>query len=316
MVTTSARLLRLLGLLQQRRLWAGGDLAERLEVTERTVRRDIERLRELGYPVHAASGTGGGYRLGAGAVLPPLLLDDEEAVAVAIGLRAEALGTITGLGEASLRALGKLERMLPTRLRHVVTTLHQATVPLTAAASTVNTEMLMTVATACRDGELLRFDYRTRDGADGSRRVEPHRLVNTGNRWYLVARDIERADWRTFRVDRIRDVLATGRRFTPVDPPDAAAFVAAGLSTAPYRYQARVLLRVDVATAAQLVPPTAGTLAAADSDTMLTTGSDSLDSLAMHLAMLDCAFDVLDPPELREHLGGLSRRLAIAALQP
>ncbi|MBA3420236.1 MAG: YafY family transcriptional regulator [Geodermatophilaceae bacterium] len=315
MITTSARLLRLLGLLQQRQLWSGSDLAERLEITERTVRRDIERLRTLGYPVHAATGTGGGYRLGAGAALPPLLLDDEEAVAVAIGLRAEALGTIAGLGEASLRALTKLERVLPARLRHVVTTLHSATVPLTAAASTVDTELLLTIAAACRDSELLRFDYRTRDGADSNRRVEPHRLVNTGNRWYLVARDVERADWRTFRVDRISAVLATGRRVTLVDPPDAAAFVAAGVSSAPYRYQARVLLEVDLTTAAQLVPPTVGSLAAVEGGTVLSTGGDSLDGLALHLAFLGCDFEVLDPPELRARLDDLARRLATPATQ-
>ncbi|MGI8694471.1 MAG: helix-turn-helix transcriptional regulator [Geodermatophilaceae bacterium] len=315
MITTSARLLRLLGLLQQRQLWAGCDLADRLEVTERTVRRDIDRLRSLGYPVHAATGTGGGYRLGAGAALPPLMLDDEEAVAVAIGLRAEALGTVAGLGEASLRALTKLERVLPARLRVLVTTLHSATVPLTAATSTVDTYALMTIASACRDSEQLRFDYRSRGGEPTSRRVEPHRLVNTGNRWYLVARDESRADWRTFRVDRITAVLATGRRFTPVDPPDAAAFVAAGLSTSPYRYQARVLLKVDLAAAAELVPPTVGSLAAAEGGTILTTGSDSLDALALHLAFLQCDFQVLDPPELRVHLVELSRRLRRGAAQ-
>jgi len=312
-ITTSARLLRLLGLLQQRQLWAGRDLAGRLEITERTVRRDIERLRTLGYPVHAATGTGGGYRLGADAALPPLLLDDEEAVAVAIGLRAEALGTIAGLGEASLRALTKLERVLPARLRLVVSRLHSATVPLAAAASTVDTQVLMAIAEACRDSEQLRFDYRTRGGTQGTRRVEPHRMVNTGNGWYLVARDTDRADWRTFRVDRITGPLATGRRFTSVDPPDAAAFVSAGLSTAPYRYQARVLLRVDLAAAAQLVPPTVGSLAVGEGGTILTTGSDSLDALALHLAFLGCGFEVLDPPELRTHLVELSRRLAAAA---
>lgn len=312
-ITTSARLLRLLGLLQQRQLWAGSELADRLKVTERTVRRDVERLRELGYPVHGATGTGGGYRLGAGAALPPLLLDDEEAVAVAIGLRAEALGTVAGLGEASLRALTKLERVLPTRLHHLVTTLHSATVPLAAAASTVDTEVLMAIAAACRDSELLRFDYRTRDGAESSRRVEPHRMVNTGNRWYLVARDVHRADWRTFRVDRIGAVLATGRRFTAVDPPDAAEFVTAGMSSAPYRYQARILLAVDLAAAAGLVPPTVGHLVEAEGGTVLTTGGDSLDGLALHLAFLGCEFEVLDPPELQAHLVELSRRLSAAA---
>lgn len=314
MLTTSARLLRLLGLLQQRQLWSGAELADRLEITERTVRRDVERLRTLDYPVHAAAGSGGGYRLGAGAALPPLLLDDEEAIAVAVGLRAAALGTIAGLGEASLRALTKLERVLPARLRQVVTTLQSATVPLAAAAATVDADVLLAVAAACRDSVRVRFDYRTRDGESSLRRIEPHRLVNAGNRWYLVARDEDRAEWRTFRVDRISPPVTVGSQFTAVDPPDAAAFVAAGVTSAPYRYQARVLLRVDLPGAAQLVPPTAGTLTAGEGGTILSAGSDSLDALALHLALLGCDFEVLDPPELRDHLAVLTRRLARASV--
>jgi len=313
-LTSSARLLRLLGLLQQRQLWSGQELADRLEITERTVRRDVDRLRELGYPVHAATGTGGGYRLGAGADLPPLLLDDDEAVAVAIGLRAASLGTVERLGEASVRALGKLERVLPTRLRHTVATLQAATVPLAAAAATVDTDLLLGLAAACRDTVRLRFDYRPRDGAPAYRRVEPHRLVSTANRWYLVARDEDRGEWRTFRVDRIVPPLTTGGGFTPVDPPDAAEFVAAGVTTAPYRYQARLRLHLELAEAARLIPPTAGVLTAdSPATTLLQTGSNSLDAMAMHIAYLDCRVEVLDPPELLAHLPVLARRLVDTA---
>lgn len=317
MVTTSARLLRLLGLLQQRQRWGGSELATRLGVTERTVRRDVERLRELGYPVDSTTGTTGGYRLGAGAALPPLLLDDDEAVAVAVGLRAAAFGTIEGLGEASLRALDKLERVLPARLRPKVTALQAATVPLTAAAATVDLDVLLAVAAACRDTVRLRFDYQPREGDATYRRVEPHRLVNTGNRWYLVARDEERAEWRTFRVDRIVPPLTVGGGFVPVDPPDAARFVAAGVTTAPYRYQARLRLHVALAEAAAMVPPTVGVLSAdGPATTLLQTGSNSLDAMAMHVGLLACRVDVLEPPELREHVARIAARLVAAAATP
>lgn len=316
-LSSSARLLRLLGLLQQRQLWSATDLADRLEVTQRTVRRDVERLRSLGYPVYGAPGSGGGYRLGAGAELPPLLLDDDEAVAVAVGLRAAGLGAVEGLGEASARALGKLEQVLPTRLRHLVSTLQEATVPLAAAAATVESGLLVELAAACREGVRLRFDYRPREGEASYRRVEPYRLVNTGNRWYLVARDEDRAEWRTFRVDRIASGLTRGGPCTVVDPPDAAALVAAGNALSPYRYRARLRLHVGLTEAAGLVPPTAGVLTAEGAGTtLLDTGGDSLDFLALHIGLLGCAVDVLDPPELRAHLGRVGRRLVTAAVEP
>ncbi|MBA3251344.1 MAG: WYL domain-containing protein [Geodermatophilaceae bacterium] len=314
MLSSSARLLQLLGLLQQRQLWSAYDLADRLGITERTVRRDVERLRLLGYPVYAAPGSGGGYRLGAGAELPPLLLDDDEAVAVAVGLRAAGLGAIEGLGEASARALGKLEQVLPARLVHLVTTLQAATVPLAAAAATVDTELLIGLAAACRDSVRLRFDYRPRDGEPAYRRVEPHRLVNAGNRWYLVARDEDRDDWRTFRVDRIVSSLTRGGGFVAVDPPDAAALVAAGTTIAPYRYQARLRLHVSLAEAAALIPPTAGVLSSEGPvSTLLDIGSNSLDAMAMHIGLLDCRVDVLAPPELRAHLALVAERISQAA---
>lgn len=310
MLDSSARLLRLLSLLQSRREWAGGELAARMGVTTRTVRRDVERLRALGYPVDATPGAGGGYRLGAGASLPPLLLDDEEAVAVAVGLRTAAGGTIAGIEETSLRALAKLEQVLPSRLRRRVGALQASTVALTGAGPTVEASTLAVLAAACRDAERLRFGYIDRDGAASSRWVEPHRLVHTGRRWYLVARDVTRDDWRSFRVDRIGEPLPTGQRFTPQDPPDAAAYVSESVSVAPYRYRARVRLHAPVHAVAQRVPPTVGQLAALDADTCeLTTGSDSLDAIATHLAWLGVDFDVLEPGQLVDRVRMLADRL-------
>jgi predicted DNA-binding transcriptional regulator YafY len=314
MVETSARLLRLLSLLEVRPDWAGADLAARLDVTPRTLRRDITKLRGLGYPVYATPGVAGGYRLGAGAALPPLLLDDDEAVAVALSLRTAASHAVTGVAEASARALAKLEQVLPSRLRERAVAVSQATVPLTGPEPGVDAEVLTTIARACRGREQLAFGYRSRDGAAGERRVEPHRLVQAGYRWYLVARDLGRADWRTFRLDRIASPRLTGVRFVPVDPPDAAAFVANAVTTAPYAYRARVRLHAPVQMIAAELPPTVGVLEAAGEDTcMLTTGSDSLDSLAFHLGQLGCEFTVLEPPELIERIRALAGRLGRAA---
>ncbi|TDD29374.1 WYL domain-containing protein, partial [Nonomuraea terrae] len=227
MLDTSARLLRLLSLLQSRRDWSGADLAERLGIGHRTVRRDIERLRALGYPVHSTPGVAGGYRLGAGARLPPLLLDDEEAVAVALGLRTAAGGTVTGIEETSLRALAKLEQVLPERLRRRVNTLQTHTVRVNRDGPTVDADVLSRMAAACRDREQLRFDYTGQNGESALRGAEPHSLVARGNRWYLVAWDADRRDWRTFRADRIRLRTPNGPRFAPREPPapDVAAWL-------------------------------------------------------------------------------------------
>src|ERR671930_1219625 len=215
MLETSARLLKLLSLLQARRDWTGAELASRLEVTTRTVRNDVERLRGLGYPVHASPGVGGGYRLGAGAALPPLLLDDEEAVAVVVGLRTAANGTVTGIEETSVRALTKLEQVLPSRLRHRIRAVHTATVSIPGTGPTVPTDVLTAIAAAIRGSERLRFDYASHNGTPSRRDVEPHRLVNWGRRWYLVAWDLGRADWRTFRVDRLTPRGVAGPGFAP-----------------------------------------------------------------------------------------------------
>jgi predicted DNA-binding transcriptional regulator YafY len=314
---TSARLLRLLSLLQAKRDWSGSALAERLEVSERTVRRDVDRLRDLGYPVHASRGTDGGYRLGAGAAMPPLLLDDDEAVAVAVGLRTAAGGTVAGIEETSVRALAKLEQVLPARLRHRVNALQSYTVPVPPdrPGPTVDPGVLTLLAAACRDAERVRFDYRGHDGSATIRSVEPHRLVSWGRRWYLVAWDVDRQDWRTFRVDRIAPRTPTGPRFGPRDGPPggAAAHVARGVSAASWRYTARVLVHAPAEVVTERINPAVGVVEAVDSDTcVLNTGADSLTTLAVYLGMLDVDFEVTSPPELVAYVRSLSERYARA----
>jgi predicted DNA-binding transcriptional regulator YafY len=314
MLETSSRLLELLSLLQARREWSGSELADRLEVGARTVRRDMERLRRLGYPVSATRGVAGGYRLGAGASLPPLLLDEEEAVAVAVGLRTAASVGVVGIEETAVRALGKLEQVLPKRLRRRVNAVGAATVPYPGTGPAVDPETLATIATACRDSERLRFAYRAHDGASSRRLVEPHRLVHTGRRWYLVAYDADRADWRTFRVDRIERATAD-RRFVPREPPseDIAAYVSRSVSSARERYQARVILRAPLEQVSDRVRHTVGTLEAIDDRScLLRTGSDWLGGLAVYIAEIGVDFEVLDPPELVERVRVLAGRFARA----
>jgi predicted DNA-binding transcriptional regulator YafY len=312
MLTTSARLLRLLSLFQVRRYWSGAELSDRLEITGRTLRRDVDRLRSLGYPVHSSSGTAGGYQLGAGATLPPLLLDDDEAVAVAVGLRTAASGSVAGIEESSLRALSKLEQVLPSRLARRVAALHSFIVPLASTSGSVNAHTLSAIAAACRDYHRLRFSYRGRAGAPSERAVEPHRLVHTGRRWYLVAWDVGRRDWRTFRVDRIEGKLVETSLFTPRKPPegDFAAYVSRTISYTQYPFRAKATLHAPVETIAPRVPPTAGMLEAIDPQTcMLHTGAHSLDILSIHLALLGVDFKIHEPPELIEHLQQLAQRL-------
>jgi predicted DNA-binding transcriptional regulator YafY len=319
MLETSARLLRLLSLLQSRRDWTGTELAVRLGVGLRTVRRDIDRLRDLGYPVDATPGVAGGYRLGVGAAVPPLLLDDEEAVAVAISLHTATTGSVAGLEETSLRALTKLQQMLPSRLRHRISAFQTTTVPLAGPGSRpdrADPDLLTAVAAACRDQRRLRLRYPGRDGLV-TRDVEPHRLVHTPRRWYLLAWDVDRRDWRTFRVDRIQGPLGPpGARFTPRQLPsdDVAAYVSQSISSAPYRYQARILFQAPREAVAQRSSPTAGRLEAVDQHTcILHTGSNSLDELALYVGLKGFDFQVLDPPELIGFLRDLSGRLGQAA---
>ncbi len=314
-MTTTSRMLRLLSLLQTHRDWPGAELAARLEVSPRTLRRDVDRLRELGYPVRATRGTAGGYRLEAGTALPPLLLDDEEAVAIALGLRTAAGGTVAGIEETSVRALAKLEQVLPSRLRGRVNALQTYTVPLAASGPTVDPQALTVIAQACRDTQRLRFDYRRRDGTEGRRHVEPHRLVSAGRRWYLVAWCVDRQDWRTFRVDRLDGPTPTGIRFSPRELPagDAAAYVAQAISSALTRYRAVVTLHAPVAAVTDWLRPADGVLEPVDDRTcVLRTGADSLEWLALTLGMLGVDFDVHEPPELAAYLRTLSARFARA----
>ncbi|WP_282701528.1 YafY family protein [Streptomyces sp. CC219B] len=317
MLETSARLLRLLSLLQAHREWSGAQLADRLGVTPRTVRRDVDRLRELGYPVNASPGTGGGYQLGAGAELPPLLLDDDEAVAVAVGLRTAAGQGIEGIGETSVRALAKLEQVLPNRLRRRVSALNAFTVPLLRGPqpSAVDPNLLTELAHLCRDAERLRFEYRDHEGASTRRSVEPHRLVCTERRWYLVAWDLDRDDWRTFRVDRITPKPPHGPRFTPRRPPadDLAAYVSQGISTRAYAAQAVVRLLVPLEEAAAQISPSAGTLEPDGPDScLLRTGAASLDVMVIHVMLLGFEFEVLEPAELTEAIRTARDRLSRA----
>ncbi|MEV6579231.1 YafY family protein [Streptomyces sp. NPDC051582] len=307
MLETSARLLRLLSLLQAHREWTGPDLAERLGVTPRTVRRDVDRLRELGYPVNASPGTGGGYQLGAGAELPPLLLDDDEAVAVAVGLRTAAGNGVEGIGEASVRALAKLEQVLPGRLRRRVSALNEFTVPMLRGPgrATVDPSVLTELAAACRDAERLRFDYRDHAGSVSRRAVEPHRLVCTERRWYLVAWDLDREDWRTFRADRIEPRPPHGPRFTPRPGPaeDLAAYVSHGVSQGVYAARAVLRLKVSAEAAAATVGPSQGVLEPLDAEScLLRTGAVSLDVLVIHVMLLGCEFEVVEPPELADRI--------------
>jgi predicted DNA-binding transcriptional regulator YafY len=313
---TSSRLLELLSLLQGRRDWPGAELAERLEVSGRTIRRDIERLRQLGYPVESLSGPAGGYRLRAGTAMPPLLLDDEEAIAIAVGLRTAARASVTGIEETAVRALVKLEQVLPAHLRRRVRALGSATITSPAAGPTVDPQHLTVIAAACRDSECLRFAYRSRDGTDSRREVEPHSLVNLGRRWYLVAWDRRREDWRSFRVDRLTKPASSGVRFAARTLPakDAAAYVSQSIARAPNRYEARVTLRAPAEEISPRFPAQWGTVEPIDSHSCeYRTGDDDLRWLALRIAMLDVEFVVHEPPELAEHLVGMAGRLRNAA---
>jgi predicted DNA-binding transcriptional regulator YafY len=312
MSQTSSRLLELLSLLQGRRDWPGNELADRLEVSGRTIRRDIERLRELGYPVESLTGPAGGYRLRAGTAMPPLLLDDEEAIAIAVGLSTAARASVTGIEETAVRALVKLEQVLPAHLRRRVRALGSATVALPSGGPTVDPQHLTVLAAACRDRERLRFAYRSRDGADSRREVEPHSLVNVGRRWYLLAWDRGREDWRTFRVDRLARPAPTGGRFTPRPLParDAAAYVEQSLTAAPHRYEARITLHAPAAEVTGRIPAHWGTIEeSGDKSCVLRIGEDDLGWLAVRIAMLDVDFEVHEPPELVARVRELAARL-------
>ncbi|WP_328708721.1 YafY family protein [Microbispora hainanensis] len=307
MANTSSRTLRLLSLLQTHRYWQGGELAERLGVSVRTLRRDVDRLRELGYPVEAQRGVEGGYQLAAGAALPPLVIDDEEAVALAVGLQTAVLGAVEGIAESSVRALAKVVQVMPARLRHRVEALRTMTVPAGwdgQDATSVDPGVLTTVALACRNRERLRIAYTSADGTRTERHVEPHRLVRLGRRWYLVAYDLTRHDWRSFRVDRLVGPENTGARFRPRELPaaDAADFVRAGLDNLPRPYRVEVLADAPASVARERIGRwcTVEEVDAGRCRIRMTT--HSLDWPIMSLGVLGADFNVVHPPELLDRV--------------
>ncbi|MGW1373134.1 helix-turn-helix transcriptional regulator [Streptomyces sp. NPDC002446] len=309
----TARMLRLLSLLQTRREWSGADLADRLTVTVRTVRRDIDRLRELGYPVDSARGHTGGYRLVSGTDLPPLLLDDEEAVAIAVALRTAA-GGLTGIEETALRALAKLEQVLPRRLRGQVTALQTSLTGITweTRGPRADPALLATLAVACRDHEILTFDYTTRQGTTAPRRVEPQHLVASGDLWYLLAHDTDKDDWRIFRLDRITDPTPTGRRVPPREIPggaDPAGYVAERLSAAPTRYRALATVHACADDIRSRTRGLATRIKDLDETTCRVDASDDhLPRIAQTLAALDTDYTLDADPEVLNHLRTTAHR--------
>jgi predicted DNA-binding transcriptional regulator YafY len=307
MANTSSRTLRLLSLLQTHRFWAGGELAGRLDVSVRTLRRDIDRLRELGYPVEASRGVDGGYQLAAGAALPPLVVDDDEAVAIAVGMQAAAQGAVAGIEEPAVRALTKVVQVMPPRLRRRVDALRAVTEPAnwgTGAAPALDPAVLIAVAQACRDTERLEFAYTARGGESTQRHVEPHRLVPLGRRWYLVAYDLVRHDWRSFRLDRLTDPRTPGTRFRTRELPaaDAATFVRAGVEVQerPHRVEARV--HAPAARVQERIGRW-GTVEELDEGScVLRMTTDTLDWSAMALGSIGAEFEVLAPAELAEYV--------------
>jgi len=315
----TGRALQLLSLLQTHRFWRCAELAARLEVTERTVRRDVDRLRDLGYAVDSTSGKYGGYRLATGAHVPPLLLDDEEAVAVAVGLRYAAEAAIDGMEETSLRALTKIELLLPHRLARRVSALHSSVTSMRRAADddVIDPEALSVLAAACRDYEHVRFDYQRGDGESSSRLAEPHQLVTAGRRWYLVAWDQHRHDWRTFRLDRLRNPRPAGSHFTPREIPggDAAGFVASSLGSTPRCNDAKISVQATFAeleSVLRWIDHTAIELEANYS--VIQIRSEDLGRLAMTVARiaLTAPVMVIEPPELADAVRQLANHLRVS----
>lgn len=315
MYGTPGRLLTLLSLLQARRDWSGEALAERLEVSPRTVRRDVDRLRELGYPVRAIKGPDGGYRLDAGAELPPLLFDDEQAVAVAVALQT-ATTTVTGIEEAALRALATVRQVMPSRLRQRVDALRITPVEKGATRPKVDTEHLVAIGTAVRAREVLRFDYgqQTDEEWRPQRRVEPHHVVTWGGRWYLVAWDLERADWRTFRVDRMRPRTPTGPRFTPreLPAPDVATYVADQFKGTAWPCEGTAIVHAPAADVAPWLSRQAVVEELGPESCRVTAGSWSWIGLVATLALFEVDLEIVGPAEFHEAAATLSHRFRAA----
>jgi predicted DNA-binding transcriptional regulator YafY len=321
MANTSTRTLKLLSLLQTHRYWPGAELAGRLQVSPRTLRRDIDRLRELGYPVQAQRGVEGGYQLAAGAALPPLVIDDEEAVALAVGLQAAAESAVEGIAESSVRALAKVVQVMPARLRRRVEALRAMTVPASwggSAQMAVDPGVLTGVALACRDSERLRFGYTAADGQRSARHVEPLRLVSLRRRWYLVGYDLDRLAWRSFRVDRLSGPQGTGARFRPRELPaaDAAAFVRAGIDSVQAGYEVEVLVDAPAAAVRERIGRWSTVEEAGVARSRVRMTADSLDWPVMALGAVGADFDVLSPPELADQVRDWGRRFSRAGGPP
>jgi predicted DNA-binding transcriptional regulator YafY len=318
MADTSARTLRLLSLLEGRRYWPGAELAERLQVSARTLRRDVDRLRELGYPIQAQRGVDGGYQLAAGTALPPLVVDDEEAVALAVGLQVAAQGAVEGTAEASMRALAKVIQVMPARLRRRVEALNAATVPASwgnTPQAAVDPAILTTTAMACRDAERLRFSYTAASGEQTDRHVEPYRLVLLGRRWYLVAYDLTRQDWRSFRLDRLAGPRGTGARFRPRELPaaDAAAFVRAGIGRATAVYEVEALVDAPAETVRERFGRWAAVEEVSETRSRIRMTVDQLEWPMMLLGSLGAEFEVISPPELLVQVRDWARRFTQAS---
>jgi predicted DNA-binding transcriptional regulator YafY len=312
MPSTSARVLRLLSLLQVRREWSGHELSSRLGVDVRTIRRDVDRLRQLGYMIDASAGVGGGYRLGAGEETPPLLLEDDEAVAVAIALGAAA-GSVGNTQDVALRVLAKLDQLLPKRLRRKLTAVPAVTLSLVSNESVASLNVLAAIASACRDTMQLKFGYRDMKGTVTARTIEPMRLVHTGRRWYLAAWDVARNDWRTFRVDRIaaQPRLTQGLRFTPRQPPmDFAEMVRQAITSWPQNLRARVKLKGSLAELRGRMPMWIGTLETLDDQhCALSVGGDCPETLVGLLLHAGMDFTLIDPPESAAPIREVADRL-------
>ena len=318
MLSASARLIRLLSLFQAQRMWTGAGLAARLEITERTLRRDVDRLRSLGYTVDSTSGVAGGYRLGAGTALPPLLLEDEEAIAVALGLGSAIVAT-GDIENASMRALAKLEQLMPPRLRRRLESVRASVVPVMRGKSAIRLKAVSLLADACTDRLELRFDYRDHHDAATARTVEPHRVVQTGQRWYLLAWDTARQDWRTFRLDRIVDPAATGARFAARKLPhgDLEAYMTHALTVSPYLHHACVVVHAPLQALEATLGWVGGKAQAVDAHrTRIETAANSLDALAVWLGCLGHPVDIESPPELAAHAALVAVRLGKMANGP
>jgi predicted DNA-binding transcriptional regulator YafY len=316
---TSARLLRLLTLLQSRSSWAGPELAERLEITSRTLRRDVDRLRSLGYPIEGATGVAGGYVLGPGASLPPLSLDEDEATAVFVGLHAATGTGVTGARTSAMRALAKLARVLPTRLRKNLHTLHSQVLELGDRPRHLSLANVSELAGACSERLVTRITYTAHGGATSDRLIEPFRLVRVGALWYLVAWDPSKKEWRTFRLDRIVSIERQNERFKARRPPadDLVEYVTKSLSSSLYPHQAKVLLRAPIEEVRRRIGPRDGLFVRVSNATCtMELGAPTLDVLVARILWLGIDFEIIASDALRRHLQTVVARVERANVPP